>query len=95
MPGINDIIAGRSFDSECNPVNTVSYADRIAIGREAREALAAYKTAEAAGDTQAMEEAGAKIKETFPYFGYGYFSSPADAVPPVALTFYSFRLMVM
>lgn len=95
VPGINDIIAGRSFDAEGNPVNTVSYADRIAIGREAREALVAFKKAEAEGDTETMDAARAKIKETFKYFGYGYFSSPADAVPPVGLSFYSFHIMVI
>ena len=95
VPGINDIIAGRSFDAQGNPVNTVSYADRIAIGREAREALAAFKNAEATGDTLAMDEARAKIKDTFQYFGYGYFSSPEDAVPPVGLSFYSFHIMVI
>lgn len=31
----------------------------------------------------------------YPYFGYAYLNSPEDAVPPVALTFYSFRVMVM
>ncbi|MDE5970401.1 MAG: cytochrome ubiquinol oxidase subunit I, partial [Muribaculaceae bacterium] len=95
VPGINDIIAGRSFDAQGNPVNTVSYADRIAIGREAREALAAFKKAEAEDDTEAMDAARAKIKDTFQYFGYGYFSSPEDAVPPVGLSFYSFHIMVI
>ncbi|MDE6643067.1 MAG: cytochrome ubiquinol oxidase subunit I [Muribaculaceae bacterium] len=95
VPGINDIIAGRSFDAQGNPVNTVSYADRIAIGREAREALAAFKKAEAEGNTEAMDATRAKIKDTFQYFGYGYFSSPEDAVPPVGLSFYSFHIMVI
>ncbi len=36
-----------------------------------------------------------RIKATYPFFGYGYFNSPEDAVPPVALTFYSFHIMVI
>ena len=28
-------------------------------------------------------------------FGYGYFDNPTQAVPPVGLTFYAFRIMVM
>ncbi|MDE7397467.1 MAG: cytochrome ubiquinol oxidase subunit I, partial [Muribaculum sp.] len=36
-----------------------------------------------------------RLKADYQYFGYGYLDSPQEAVPPVALTFYSFRIMVM
>ena len=49
----------------------------------------------AKGDRQAMEAARAKLKEDYRYFGYGYLNSPDEAIPPVAMTFYSFRIMVM
>ena len=49
----------------------------------------------AKGDHAAMEEARAKLKEDYRYFGYGYLDSPEEAVPPVAMTFYSFHIMVM
>ena len=42
-----------------------------------------------------MAEAQAEVMKNFKYFGYGYLDSAEDAVPPVALTFYSFRVMVM
>ena len=42
-----------------------------------------------------MELARAELKANYKYFGYGYMSSPEEAVPPVALTFYSFRIMVI
>ncbi len=42
-----------------------------------------------------MNAARADVARDFRYFGYGYFDSPEQAVPPVALTFYSFRVMVM
>jgi cytochrome d ubiquinol oxidase subunit I len=33
--------------------------------------------------------------DNYKYFGYGFLNSPKDAVPPVATTFYAFRIMVM
>ena len=70
-------------------MRTVSYAERIAIGREAREALRLYDVARAEGDSAAMAAARADFEAAYPYFGYGYLDSPQDAVPPVALTFYA------
>ncbi len=95
VPGINDIMAGISVNADGDTVNTVSYADRILLGKQSHEALRQFSEAEKAGDTATMELARLKLKETFPYFGYGYFDEPSQAIPPVALTFYSFRVMVM
>ena len=94
VPGINDLINGVALTPEGDTVNTVSYQRRIELGREAQQALREYDAARGAGDTAAMAAAAASVKENFKYFGYGYFNSPADAVPPVALTFYAFRVMV-
>lgn len=94
VPGINDLINGVALTPEGDTVNTVSYQRRIELGREAQQALREYDAARGAGDTAAMAAAAASVKENFKYFGYGYFNSPADAVPPVALTFYAFRIMV-
>ncbi len=95
VPGINDIIAGISVNADGDTVSTVSYADRIMLGKKAHEALRAFDSALAAGDSTAMAEARADIKECYPYFGYGYLDSPEEAVPPVGVTFYSFRVMVI
>lgn len=95
VPGINDLIDGIELTPEGDTIRTDSYAERIAIGRKAHEALRAFDTAAAAGDSVAMASAAAKLKENYRYFGYGYLESPYDAVPPVALTFYSFHLMVI
>ena len=65
------------------------------MGKAAREALSRYAAAKSAGDTAAMEQAKADVMANFRYFGYGYLDKPEEAVPPVALTFYSFRVMVM
>lgn len=94
VPGINDLIAGNGADAEGNPVNTVSYADRITLGKEAHRALEAYNTAREKGDNAAMEEAAASLKASYQYFGYGFFDNPEDIVPPVAISFYSFHIMV-
>lgn len=94
VPGIYDLIEGRSRTETGEPVNTVSYAERIAIGRESQQALRDYQAAREAGNQADMEAAAAKVKDTFRYFGYGYFDNPYQAVPPVALTFYAFRIMV-
>ena len=95
VPGINDIIQGRTITAGGDTVYGDSYADRIAMGKAAREALSRYAAAKSAGDTAAMEQAKADVMANFRYFGYGYLDKPEEAVPPVALTFYSFRVMVM
>lgn len=95
IPGINDLIEGREIAPDGSVVKTVSYAERIEAGRRAQEALRIYDAASAAGDSVAMASAAEALKADFRYFGYGYFESPDEAVPPVALTFYSFRVMVM
>ena len=95
VPGINDIIDGVSYDNSGKPIDTVSYAERIARGKASHEALRLYDEAKAKGDKPAMAEAEKAFMADFPYFGYGYLDSPAEAVPPVALTFYMFRVMVI
>ncbi|MDE6239301.1 MAG: cytochrome ubiquinol oxidase subunit I [Muribaculaceae bacterium] len=95
VPGINDLIEGRTITADGDTVYGDSYAERIARGKQAREALAAYAKAKAAGDTQAMDAAKIEVMNNFRYFGYGYFDKAEEAVPPVALTFYAFRVMVM
>lgn len=95
VPGINDLINGVALTPEGDTINTVSYAERIERGLEARQALADYDKAMKEGDKAGMEAAEARLKDDYKYFGYGYLESPEKAVPPVALTFYSFRVMVM
>ena len=94
VPGINDIIAGRSINAAGDTINTVSYEERISRGQIARSALTRYENAMKNGDKVAMESAAKVVKDNFRYFGYAYFDSPEDAIPPVGLTFYSFRVMV-
>ncbi len=95
VPGINDLINGVALTPEGDTINTVSYAERIIRGRNAQAALRDYDQAAAAGDEAAMQSAATAMKADFQYFGYGYLNRPEDAVPPVALTFYAFRIMVI
>ncbi len=95
VPGITDIIEGRMIAENGDTVSTVSYADRIAIGKRSQQFLRDYDAARQAGDTQAMALAADSLKNTFQYFGYGYFNSVDEAIPPVILTFTTFRIMVI
>lgn len=95
VPGINDLIDGVALNVKGDTINTVSYAERIAIGKKAHEALRAFDAASAEGNTAAADSAARVLKDAYRYFGYGYLDSPYEAVPPVGVTFYSFRIMVI
>ncbi len=70
----------------------LSAKEKMQRGRSAIAALAAYRKATTPAD---RETARAALLANFEYFGYGYLKSPAELVPPVPLTFYSFRIMVI
>ena len=88
VPGINDLLYGNSDKG----VQGVS--EKMIRGRNAVAELAAYKKARKEGDEQAAAAALQEFNQSRAYLGYGYLRSPEDAVPPVAINFYSFRLMV-
>lgn len=94
VPGINDLIEGIELTPQGDTIRHDSYATRIALGKRAHESLRAFDAATAAGNKAAADSAAQALKEDYKYFGYGYLTSPAQAVPPVALTYYSFRIMV-
>lgn len=94
VPGINDLIEGIELTPQGDTIRHDSYATRIAMGKRAHESLRAFDAATAAGNKAAAATAAQALKEDYKYFGYGYLTSPAQAVPPVALTYYSFRIMV-
>lgn len=94
VPGINDIIKGESYAPDGTKINTVSYEERIARGKQAQNSLRLFDQAKQHGDKELMASLKKDIDKDFQYFGYGYLNSAEEAVPPVALTFYSFRVMV-
>lgn len=95
VPGINDLIDGVALTAEGDTIHTVSYAERIARGKEAHEALRQFDIAMAVEDSVGMADARKALDENFAYFGYGYYDNPNDLVPPVGMTFYAFRIMVI
>ena len=95
VPGISDIIKGVDIDQNGDTINTVSYAERIERGKLAQQALRDYDKALKAKDEAAMAEAQQRLKQDYQFFGYGYFDSVEEAIPPVGLTFTMFRLMVI
>lgn len=95
IPGISDIINGIKIDADGDTINTVPYAERIALGKDAHNALKRYDMAKKAGDTEAMNKANTELQKNFKYFGYGYFNSPEEAIPNVPITFYAFHIMVI
>ncbi len=95
VPGVTDIINGVKLDANGDTIYTTSYAERIAMGKEAHNALKQYDTAKKAGNKEAMQVANIELQKNFKYFGYGYFNSPEEAIPNVAITFYAFHIMVI
>lgn len=93
VPGVKDIIDGKSKDRNGNEIGTVSYAERMERGNMAKEAITEHHTAVQKGDAAAASEASAKLEENYPYFGYAYLENPQEAVPNIPLTFYTFHLM--
>ena len=94
IPGVTDIINGVKIDANGDTISTVSYAERIAIGKEAHALLEQYDEAKKQGNTAAMQQTKEQLMDKFQYFGYGYFDSPSEAIPNVAITFYAFHIMV-
>ena len=92
VPGINDILNGYTKpDGTREP----SVDEKIARGKQAITALAAYRKAKSEGADEATLNAQlSTIKENMPYFGYGYVKNKADLVPYVPVNFWAFRIMV-
>lgn len=95
VPGISDLINGFAIDENGDTINTVSYAERIERGKLAQAALADYDAARKVNDSIALNVSLDILRENYPYFGYAYFKSVDEAIPPVGLTFTMFRIMVI
>ena len=88
VPGINDILRGYT-DNDGNAVPSV--AEKMAWGREALDALAAYRSTE---DPAVKAAARAVIDLNGKYMGYGHLEKPEDVIPPVGVVFWAFRFMI-
>jgi cytochrome bd ubiquinol oxidase subunit I len=100
VPGVEDILNG-GFKPEYQNIpavekeKTIPVSEKIIRGKIAITAFGDFKNAKKAGDEVAAAKADSTLKANFAYFGYGYLKAPEEAVPNVALTFYSFRTMVI
>ena len=92
VPGINDILNGYTKpDGTREP----SVDEKIQRGKQAINALAAYRKAKKEGvDETTLSAQLSIIKENMPYFGYGYAKDKNDVVPPIPVNFWAFRIMV-
>jgi cytochrome d ubiquinol oxidase subunit I len=88
IPGLRQLVDGDKAHG------IMSVEEKMARGKKAVEALAAYKQAKKTGDKAAMEAALKSFEANSAYLGYGYLKNPEQAVPPVKTTFYAFHTMV-
>jgi len=88
VPGLKDLVYG----NEARGI--MSAQDKMNQGKLAVRALEEYKEANKQKDALRAADARIILEENMKYFGYGYIKSPEDIVPPVAMTFYAFHIMV-
>jgi cytochrome bd ubiquinol oxidase subunit I len=88
VPGIKDLIHG---NKERNIISTTEKMER---GKLAISALKDYKEAIKIGNQALADSAKTVLESNFNHFGYGFLKDEHEAIPPIKLTFYSFRVMV-
>ncbi len=88
VPGVDDLLYGNEKHG------IMSVAQKMQEGKIAVKALGDYKRFKKEGNEADAKEALARFRAHEKYLGYGYLKKPEDAVPNVALTFYSFHTMV-
>ena len=89
VPGINDLVNGYTTpDGKTEP----SVEEKMERGKKAIEALAAYRKAKIEGEDASQYLA--TLNDNMKYFGYGYLKDKTDVIPPVAVNFWAFRVMV-
>ena len=89
VPGIKDIIEGNKSRG------LIPLSEKMIMGKKAIQALADYRNAIIAKDTLKASNAKKTLVANFKYFGYGYIENAHQTIPNVALTYYSFHIMVI
>lgn len=95
VAGIDDLVNGNAEQG------IMSTEEKMVRGRFAINLFSNYKDAVKIGDTENAAMMAAQFKDPtfkkdyFQYFGYGYLTNPQQVVPPVQLTFYAFRIMII
>lgn len=105
VPGVLSLLANRSFGSFVPGMEDLVYGnkeqgimgvgEKMAMGKIALTQLDNFKLATKAGDEAAAAAALTLFDANKDYLGYGFLEKPEDAVPPVALTFNAFHIMVI
>ena len=94
VPGVNDLVAGNE------KYGYMPASEKMERGKIAIAKLKEFKNAKKTGNENLAATLKAELtsdsfrENYFKYFGYGYFNNTADLIPNVALTFYSFHIMV-
>ncbi len=88
VPGIKDLVHG-------NPEHgIIPVSEKIEKGKLAIAALKDFKAAQKENNVARADSARVVLDENFKYFGYGYLENVHETIPPIGITFYSFRVMV-
>lgn len=90
VPGMHDILQGYTDNAGRThlPADTM-----IARGKTALAAFADYRAARMSNPAEAAR-ARRVLTDNISYFGYGYLQNKEQLIPPVTLTYWSFRVMV-
>lgn len=104
VPGLLSILATRELDGFVPGINDLAYGnaeqgivgvdEKIRRGKIAVSSLADYKAAKKAGSEFGAQAALQEFDQHRDFLGYGYLQSVEQAVPPISLVFYAFRVMV-
>ncbi len=95
VPGLRDHILGNEN------LHIASASDKIVKGKYAMTVLSSYKKARYDNDTALASSIKKVFSDNefqngyFRYFGYATVDKPADVIPDVTASFYSFHLMVI
>ncbi len=92
VPGINDILNGYTTpEGKTEP----SVDEKISLGRQAINALSAYRKAKKEGaDEATLNDQLTILNKNMQYFGYGFMKDKRQAVPFIPVNFWAFRIMV-
>ena len=88
VPGIKDLVYGNE------EMGIISTQEKMQKGKLAVQALENYKEAKKTKNEEQLIQSKVILDENMKYFGYGHIKKPEDVVPPVAISFYSFHIMV-
>ncbi|MCP3901019.1 MAG: cytochrome ubiquinol oxidase subunit I, partial [Desulfobacteraceae bacterium] len=104
IPYLLSVLANHSFDGFVPGIDDLTYGNKkegiegiqskINKGKKAINDLAVFKKARKENNNQKADLALAQFRENQDYLGYGYLNSPEEAIPPVAIPYYAFHIMV-